>query len=86
MRVPRRARMVHRALRVKERERVHSKKRKRAKTGADRTAESAEAARLRVPQPDLADSFRKAKASLEAATRDIVELRRRAGKLGRGSG
>jgi hypothetical protein len=64
---------------------MHSKMRERAKKGANRTAESAEAAPLRVPQPDLADSFRKAKLALEDAARDIVELRRRAGKLGRGS-
>jgi hypothetical protein len=34
----------------------------------------------------LADSFRKAVAALEDATKDIAELRRRATRLGRGSG
>jgi hypothetical protein len=41
--------------------------------------------RLRVRQPDLADSFRKAKAALDDASKDIAELRRRAGQLGRRS-
>jgi hypothetical protein len=86
MRVERRERMVHRALRVRGEERVHPKTRKRAKKSGSRTGESTGAARFGVPQPDLADSFRKAMAALEDASRDIVELRRRAGKLGRGSG
>jgi hypothetical protein len=48
--------------------------------------EREEMPRLRVPQPDLADSFRKAKAALEDATRDIAALRRRAGDFTRRSG
>jgi len=44
------------------------------------------APRFRVPQPDLADSFRKAKAALDDATRDIAALRRRAGDFTRRSG
>jgi len=48
--------------------------------------ERKEMPRLRVPQPDLADSFRKAKAALEDATRDIAALRRRAGNFTRRSG
>jgi hypothetical protein len=51
-----------------------------------RRPERLETARLQVLQPDLADSFRKAKAALEDATRDIAELRRRATRLGRRSG
>jgi hypothetical protein len=50
---------------------------------ANRIAGKETQPRLRVLQPDLADSFRKAKAALEDATRDIAELRRRAGRLGR---
>lgn len=50
---------------------------------ANRIAGKEAQARLRVLQPDLADSFRKAMAALEDATRDIAELRRRAGRLGR---
>jgi hypothetical protein len=49
-------------------------------------AEGDEAPRLRALQPDLADSFRKAKASLDDVTRDIAALRRRAGNLTRRSG
>ena len=59
------------------------------KTRDDRTSrrrpERLDPARLQVLQPDLADSFRKAKAALEDATRDIAELRRRATRLGRRS-
>ena len=44
------------------------------------------ASRLRVPQPELADSFRKAKAALDDATKDIAALRRRAGNFTRRSG
>jgi hypothetical protein len=40
----------------------------------------------RSDQPDLADSFRKAKASLEIASRDIVAMRRRVARLARRSG
>jgi hypothetical protein len=66
---------------------VQRKKRQRAQDELGGiAAKGDEAPRLRVPQPDLADSFRKAKVALEEATRDINELRRRAGKLGRGSG
>jgi hypothetical protein len=73
-------------MRGKER-RVHRKIRERAKPGINVTAaDDSEGARLRVLQPDLADSFRKAKAALEDATKDIAELRRRAGQLGRRSG
>lgn len=50
-----------------------------------RSPERVETARLQLLQPDLAESFRRAKAALEDATRDIAELRRRAGRLGRGS-
>jgi hypothetical protein len=66
---------------------VHRKIRQRAEEGMSQTAvEGSDKARLRVPQPDIADSFRKAKAALEDATKDIAELRRRAGQLGRRSG
>ena len=44
------------------------------------------APRLRVLQPDMADSFRKAKAALEDAAKDIAALRRRAGDFTRRSG
>jgi hypothetical protein len=54
--------------------------------GVKRTAASGEEVRLRVAQPDLADHFRWAKASLDQAAKDIAELRRRAGQLGRRSG
>lgn len=50
------------------------------------STENVERPRLRVPQPDLADSFRKAKAALADASRDIAELRSRAGQFGRRSG
>jgi len=66
---------------------VHRKIRERSKKGVKGTAaERGEEAQLRVPQPDLADSFRMAKAALEEAAKDIAELRRRAGRLGRRSG
>jgi len=38
-----------------------------------------------VPQPDIADSFRRAKAALDGAVRDIVAVRRRAGDFARRS-
>jgi hypothetical protein len=38
-----------------------------------------------VPQPDIADSFRRAKAALDGAVRDIVAVRRRAGDFTRRS-
>ena len=63
---------------------MHRKIRERSTKGMKATAaKGGEEARLRVPQPDLADSFRKAMAALEDATKDIAELRRRAGQLGR---
>jgi hypothetical protein len=40
----------------------------------------------RIPQPDLAESFRWAKEALDAAARDIAAVRRRAGDLARRSG
>jgi hypothetical protein len=36
-----------------------------------------------VPQPDMADSFRRAKSALDAAVRDITAVRRRAGDFAR---
>jgi hypothetical protein len=65
---------------------VHRKIREGSKKGVKRTAASGEELRLRVAQPDLADHFRWAKASLDQAAKDIAELRRRAGQLGRRSG
>jgi hypothetical protein len=58
----------------------------RTKKAIRHSADRAKPVGQQVLQPDLAESFRMAKAALEIATRDIAELRRRATRLGRGSG
>ena len=60
-----------------------NQRRKREQRNDARAAGPAEQRAAGVPQPDIADSFRRAKAALDAAARDIAAVRRRASAVAR---